>query len=97
MGGRCLGVVGFLSFSSEGNAMSNAKKGSANRNVSSANQSSQSVGNQPVKASSANAKAPQANVEEVRKLAYQIWDQKGRPHGESMSHWLAAEKQLGLK
>jgi hypothetical protein len=29
--------------------------------------------------------------EQIRKLAYQIWQQEGHPHGNEIQHWLKAE------
>ena len=29
--------------------------------------------------------------EEVRLIAYEIWEQKGRPDGQDLEHWLRAE------
>lgn len=29
--------------------------------------------------------------EEVRLIAYEIWDQEGRPEGHDLDHWLQAE------
>jgi hypothetical protein len=35
------------------------------------------------------------NEEAVRELAYQLWEQRGRPLGRSEEDWFAAEKRLG--
>jgi len=32
--------------------------------------------------------------ENVRHLAYRIWEQEGRPSGREVEHWLAAERHL---
>ena len=29
--------------------------------------------------------------EEIRELAYRIWEQEGYPHGHDVQHWLSAE------
>ena len=31
----------------------------------------------------------------IRQLAFQLWQQRGRPDGSAEQDWLAAEKQLG--
>ncbi|MBI4233292.1 MAG: DUF2934 domain-containing protein [Chloroflexi bacterium] len=30
--------------------------------------------------------------ETVRRIAYQLWEQQGRPEGRALDHWLAAEQ-----
>jgi hypothetical protein len=35
-----------------------------------------------------------AREDDVRKLAYQIWETAGRPDGHAADHWLEAERQL---
>jgi Protein of unknown function (DUF2934) len=30
----------------------------------------------------------------VRRRAYEIWEQQGRPHGRHADHWVAAEREL---
>jgi Protein of unknown function (DUF2934) len=30
----------------------------------------------------------------VRRCAYKIWEQEGRPHGRHADHWVAAERKL---
>ncbi len=30
-------------------------------------------------------------VEEVRRIAYQIWEEEGHPPGRALDHWLKAE------
>jgi hypothetical protein len=30
----------------------------------------------------------------VRKRAYEMWEQQGRPHGRHADHWVAAEREL---
>jgi hypothetical protein len=32
--------------------------------------------------------------EEIAKRAFDLWQQKGRPEGREMEHWLEAEKEL---
>ena len=36
----------------------------------------------------------QTNHEEIGRLAYQIWEQRGRPNGCDMEFWLEAERQI---
>jgi hypothetical protein len=37
-----------------------------------------------------------ASQDVIRKRAYEIWEQSGRPYGRDMDHWLQAEsEQLG--
>ena len=36
----------------------------------------------------------QALQTRIRHRAYEIWDARGRPDGESGAHWLAAEREL---
>lgn len=31
----------------------------------------------------------------IRERAYQIWEQEGRPDGQSLVHWLKAEAEIG--
>jgi hypothetical protein len=33
-------------------------------------------------------------IEKMRNRAYQIWENKGRPHGRDLEHWLEAEGEL---
>ena len=33
--------------------------------------------------------------ENIRRRAYEIWEQEGRPHGQDMKHWLQAFKEFG--
>ncbi|CAN7439344.1 DUF2934 domain-containing protein [Rhizobium sp. LjRoot258] len=33
--------------------------------------------------------------EKIRRRAYEIWEQEGRPHGQDMKHWLEAFKEFG--
>jgi hypothetical protein len=33
--------------------------------------------------------------EKIRRRAYEIWEQEGRPHGQDMKHWLQAFKEFG--
>jgi hypothetical protein len=39
-------------------------------------------------------KAPPNFSEQVRRLAYQFWEERGRPDGSSNEDWYRAEKQL---
>lgn len=32
---------------------------------------------------------------QIRKRAYEIWEQEGRPHGEDLKHWLKAFEEIG--
>ncbi|CCM76062.1 DUF2934 domain-containing protein [Rhizobium mesoamericanum] len=32
--------------------------------------------------------------ENIRRRAYEIWEQEGRPHGQDMKHWLQAFKEF---
>ena len=32
--------------------------------------------------------------EKVRTRAHQIWERKGKPHGEDQSHWMEAEAEI---
>ena len=32
--------------------------------------------------------------EAIRKRAYEIWDQEGRPHGQDCEHWLRAAAEI---
>lgn len=38
-----------------------------------------------------------ADNDKIAKLAYQIWDQEGRPEGRDMEHWLRAESDAAAK
>ena len=40
---------------------------------------------------------PNPNPDEVRNLAYQLWEQAGRPEGQSDQFWMTAEQQLTRK
>jgi hypothetical protein len=31
--------------------------------------------------------------EEIRLIAYQIWEEEGRPHGKNVEHWVQAERR----
>ena len=33
----------------------------------------------------------------IRERAYAIWEQEGRPDGQSLPHWLLAESEIGPK
>jgi len=35
--------------------------------------------------------------ENIRRRAYEIWEQEGRPHGQDMKHWLQAFKEFGAR
>jgi hypothetical protein len=35
-----------------------------------------------------------SNEEQVRELAYQIWETEGRPEGREQDHWVRAEKAI---
>jgi hypothetical protein len=35
-----------------------------------------------------------AREDDVRRLAYQLWEMAGRPDGHATDHWLEAERQL---
>ncbi len=35
--------------------------------------------------------------EQIRKRAYEIWEQEGRPHGEDLKHWLKAFEEIGSR
>ncbi len=35
--------------------------------------------------------------EQIAERAYELWVAAGRPNGQDMEHWLAAEKQLGVR
>ncbi len=34
------------------------------------------------------------NLEDIEMVAYLIWEQEGRPHGNHETHWLQTEAQL---
>ncbi len=36
-------------------------------------------------------------TDRVRDLAYQLWEQEGRPAGRERDHWLEAERLLSAK
>ncbi|MDD5037993.1 MAG: DUF2934 domain-containing protein [Dehalococcoidales bacterium] len=38
-----------------------------------------------------------ATEEEIRKLAYEFWEQEGRPSGKDGEHYFRAQKTLELK
>ena len=42
-------------------------------------------------------RSSQAAQEEIRSLAYSIWESEGHPQGMEMTHWLAAEMQIQQK
>lgn len=31
---------------------------------------------------------------DIQKRSYMIWEQKGRPNGQALEHWLQAEREL---
>jgi Protein of unknown function (DUF2934) len=33
-------------------------------------------------------------TEQIRELAYYLWDARGRPHGADIEHWVEAERVL---
>lgn len=33
-------------------------------------------------------------AEQIRKRAYEIWEDEGRPHGRDMQHWVQAETEF---
>jgi hypothetical protein len=33
--------------------------------------------------------------QEIRKRAYELWEQEGKPHGNDLRHWLKALEQFG--
>jgi hypothetical protein len=37
---------------------------------------------------------PEPSPAEIAALAYQIWEQEGRPEGRDLDHWLMAREQL---
>lgn len=37
------------------------------------------------------------NEDSIRRRAYEIWEQEGRPHGKELEHWLRAFKEFGSK
>ncbi len=39
-------------------------------------------------------KSPQPNADEIARVAYQQWEQQGRPAGKDLEFWLRAEQQL---
>jgi hypothetical protein len=42
----------------------------------------------------ANSNQQQSDREETARLAYQIWEQRGRPEGHDVEFWLEAERQI---
>ena len=36
----------------------------------------------------------QPTQQEIALRAYAMWEKEGRPHGRSLEHWLAAEREL---
>jgi len=40
-------------------------------------------------------KSPRSNADEIARVAYQLWEQQGRPAGKDLEFWLRAEQQLG--
>ena len=47
----------------------------------------------PLPAVAPNAARPQANEETIRQLAYSKWESAGRPLGDGLHFWLAAEAE----
>ena len=39
-------------------------------------------------------KARQATDEQISQRAYEIWNERGRPSGQEVEHWLEAEREL---
>lgn len=35
------------------------------------------------------------DIERIRERAYYIWENRGRPHGQDLEHWLIAEMESG--
>lgn len=35
------------------------------------------------------------DIDHIRRRAYFIWEESGRPHGQDLSHWLLAELEVG--
>ncbi|MBK9138468.1 MAG: DUF2934 domain-containing protein [Verrucomicrobia bacterium] len=50
------------------------------------------------KPASAPTSSPTANVElseaEIARVAYEIWEEEGRPEGRDLEHWMLARKRL---
>jgi hypothetical protein len=38
----------------------------------------------------------QPTQQEIAQRAYAMWEREGRPHGRSLDHWFAAERELSL-
>jgi len=38
----------------------------------------------------------QPDPQAVRELAYSLWEQRGKPEGDAETHWLEAERMLGV-
>lgn len=36
-------------------------------------------------------------LERIQRLAYQLWEQDGRPEGRHLEHWQEAERQLEVE
>ena len=34
--------------------------------------------------------------EQIELCAYEIWQRRGRPHGQDVEHWLQAERELAI-
>lgn len=50
---------------------------------------------QPVAAARANdANARVVSVDDIRRCAYQKWEDAGKPHGDGVQFWLEAEQEL---
>lgn len=37
------------------------------------------------------------NEEHIRRRAYEIWEQEGKPQGEDLNHWVCALQEIGAK
>jgi len=47
--------------------------------------------------SSSSSKTDAALTEQIRKKAYELWEKRGRPSGNSMRDWLEAERIIKKK
>jgi hypothetical protein len=41
-----------------------------------------------------NTPSPRPDPEQVRQLAYELWEAQGRPEGHSLEHWREAERRI---
>ena len=51
------------------------------------------AGNQP---RSIGADTDTARADQIRRRAYEIWEDRGRPHGHDLEHWLQAEAEVAV-